>query len=365
MEIITLDGSEGEGGGQILRTALSFSMLTGKPFRMVNIRKNRPEPGLKPQHLSAVQFLLRNSASKAIGAEIGSSEISFFPGEWKGIIQNADIGTAGSITLFLQSVLLSLMFGRKSSFSVKGGTDVAWSIPVSTFSDCALPFFRKYARIDFRLIKRGYYPKGGGVVEVSISPKIRLCDFSNFDEFIIEARHLGRINLSERGALIGIRGESHAAIDLQASSVSEQARDAAVLELKQAGCPVQVASSYSSSESTGFGISVCALYSQKGSSEFNVNEPVILGADVLGEKGGSPQKIGFDAAHSLLSSMSSSACVDSRLADQLIPLLALFGGSMRCESITPHLKSNISVAEQFLGKCFAINENEKIVKTLF
>jgi RNA 3'-phosphate cyclase len=364
MEIITLDGSQGEGGGQILRTALSFSMLTGKPFRMTNIRKSRPEPGLKPQHLSAVQFILRNSSSKAIGAELGSSEISFFPGEWKGIIQNADIGTAGSITLFLQSVLIPLMFGRKCSFSIKGGTDVAWSIPVSAFSDCALPFFRKYARIDFRLIKRGYYPKGGGVVEISISPKIRLCDFSNFSEFITEARNLGKINLSERGSLVAIRGESHASTDLQSASVSEQARDAAVLELKQAGCPVQVASSYSSSESTGFGISLCALYSQKGSLEFNVNEPIILGSDVLGEKGMSAEKMGLDAAHSLLFSMSGAACADSMLADQLIPLLALFGGSMKAEKITNHLKSNIDVAEAFLGKRFTIDEKEGTVTAL-
>jgi len=364
MKVITLDGSLGEGGGQILRTALSFSMLTKKPFRIVNIRKNRTEPGLKAQHLAAVDFLVKNSSSKAIGAEIGSSELSFFSGEWKGILRNSDIGTAGSITLFLQSVLLPLMFSKKCSFSVTGGTDVAWSVPASTFSEAVLPFFRKYAKIDFRLIKRGYYPKGGGVVELSILPKILLSDFSSFEEFLEEARKLGRIKLSERGLLVAIRGESHASADLQGKKVAERQASAAALELKDAGCHVEISSSYSPSESTGSGISVYALYSQPGSSEFDVNQPIILASDVLGERGKPAERVGFQASQKLISELSSGCACDSLLADQLIPLLALFGGEIRAERISEHLKSNVAVAEAFLGKHFEIDEKEGIVRAL-
>ena len=134
--MILLDGSKGEGGGQIVRTALALSSLTGKPFRVTNIRQGRRDPGLKPQHVHCITALQELCKAKAEGAYEGSRELLFVPGPIAAKNLTIDIGTAGSITLLLQAVLLPCMFAQKNhTLTLKGGTDTEWSMPVDYFTN--------------------------------------------------------------------------------------------------------------------------------------------------------------------------------------------------------------------------------------
>ncbi|MBN1156432.1 RNA 3'-terminal phosphate cyclase [Candidatus Woesearchaeota archaeon] len=168
--MIELDGSHGEGGGQIVRTALALSTITGKPFRVTRIRANRPRAGLKMQHLTCINALKQLSDCKC-EAELGQTELEFYPAPISRHEANIDIKTAGSITLLLQSILLPCILSTHSTrLAITGGTDVKWSMPWDYFTNVFLPVLKPYATIEARLIKRGYYPKGGGKVELMIKP---------------------------------------------------------------------------------------------------------------------------------------------------------------------------------------------------
>src|SRR3989338_5676512 len=170
--MITLDGSYGEAGGQILRTALALSVITQKPFTISNIRSKRPQPGLKAQHLEGVRALQELCDAEVTGAELGSTALTFQPHEIKKKQLLIDVKTAGSITLILQALLLPCVFAKKQiTLTIKGGTDVSWSPQFDYWKEVIVPYYRNYAEIIPRLQKRGYYPKGGGEAEVKIKPK--------------------------------------------------------------------------------------------------------------------------------------------------------------------------------------------------
>ncbi|MBS3176870.1 RNA 3'-terminal phosphate cyclase, partial [Candidatus Woesearchaeota archaeon] len=170
--MIEIDGSHGEAGGQIVRTALALSVLCGKAFRITNIRQGRPEPGLKAQHVQCIEALKKLCVCDVEGATLGSSTLTFTPGKFLPKNIEVNIGTAGSITLLLQSILLPCMFASKPiTLKIMGGTDVKWAMPVDYFKEVLVPQLRRYCDIDIKVIKRGYYPKGGGVVEISFRPK--------------------------------------------------------------------------------------------------------------------------------------------------------------------------------------------------
>src|SRR3989344_4469987 len=212
--MIILEGSHGEGGGQIIRTALALSTITGKPFEIDNIRKGRCVSGLKHEHLSCIKALQDMCDAKVEGAELGSHKISFVPGKIKKGTYSIDIGTAGSITLLMQSLMIPSFFANgKVRFRIKGGTDVKWSQPVDYFNHVFLPHLRKYAEIDSKIEKRGYYPKGGGMVDISIKPK---------KDYSLNNKDIPKIELIEQGKLIQIKGISHASIDLEKGQVAER-----------------------------------------------------------------------------------------------------------------------------------------------
>src|SRR3990172_7190118 len=138
--MIVLDGSMGEAGGQIARTALALSSLTGQAFKITRIREARKDPGLKAQHVHCVKALQQLCSAKSEGAEIGSRELLYIPGKISAKNLTVDIGTAGSITLLLQAVLLPCMFAQKThTLELIGGTDTAWSMPLDYFSPVLLP----------------------------------------------------------------------------------------------------------------------------------------------------------------------------------------------------------------------------------
>jgi RNA 3'-terminal phosphate cyclase (ATP) len=173
--MLKIDGSYNEGGGQILRTALALSALTRKSFDMHSIRKGRKVPGLKAQHREGILALKQLCDAKFTDVQVGSESISFYPGRIKHGNFEIDIGTAGSITLLMQSVLLPSIFADgKVSWKITGGTDVSWSPQFDYFANVLVPYARRFADIEVKLEKRGYYPKGGGRVLIKINPKLMI-----------------------------------------------------------------------------------------------------------------------------------------------------------------------------------------------
>ncbi|KYK26961.1 hypothetical protein AYK26_04305 [Euryarchaeota archaeon SM23-78] len=341
--MIELDGSFGEGGGAILRQSLALSMATGKAFKITNIRKGRCNPGLAPQHLAAVNAAKDLCNAEVKGHAIGSTEIYFKPGEVKPGRYKIDIGTAGSITLLLQSLLLPSIFaGKKISYHITGGTDVKWSQPFDYFKFVFLPQMNRYADIEANLYRRGYYPKGGGEVKISINGKYTLED------------EIPSILLLEQKKLLQIKGVSHASVDLENARVAERQAESARLTLYELGTPFNVKNEYSKSYSPGSGITLWAVY---GDEEIDFENPIILGADCLGEKGKKAELVGKEAGDSLIDVIDLGAAVDKYLADQLIPFMALEGGLIKTSEITNHVKSNIYVAEKFLNVKFSIEGN--------
>jgi len=181
MDFLKINGGHGEGGGQIIRSAITISCITKQPIHVENIRNNRKIPGLRPQHLTAINILKKISNAQVIGAEIGSTELKFIPGNIENCELIEDVGTAGSIALILQVLIPVIAISQKKlSLIIKGGTDVLWS-PSIDYTQYVLK--EAYSRIgikfDLELTKRGYYPKGGGEIKLQVYPsKIKSITFS-------------------------------------------------------------------------------------------------------------------------------------------------------------------------------------------
>ncbi|WP_042684048.1 RNA 3'-terminal phosphate cyclase [Candidatus Nitrosotenuis chungbukensis] len=176
MEILKIDGSHGESGGQILRSAVTLSSITGRPIQIENIRKNRKIPGLRAQHLSAVKLLAKLCNAKVEGLHIGSSTIAFHPNQLQDMSLQENVGTAGSISLILQVLIPAVALARrKLELSIIGGTDVLWS-PTGDYTKHVLgeAFSRIGINFSMKIKKRGYYPKGGGIVDVLVHPSKKL-----------------------------------------------------------------------------------------------------------------------------------------------------------------------------------------------
>lgn len=176
MEVLKIDGSHGESGGQILRSAITLSSITGIPIQIENIRKNRKVPGLRAQHLTAVKLLAKICNAKVEGLQIGSSTVAFHPNQMQDASLQENVGTAGSISLIMQVLIPAVALAKKKlELSIIGGTDVSWS-PTSNYTNCVLREAYSRIGIDFSMDiqKRGYYPKGGGIVNVTAYPAKKL-----------------------------------------------------------------------------------------------------------------------------------------------------------------------------------------------
>lgn len=338
--MIKLDCSYGEGGGQIIRTALALSTITGKPFSAYNIRQGRKEPGLKSQHLHCIEALKKLCGAKAAYAHLGSEKLEYVPGEIKGGTMDIDIGTAGSISLLLQAVLLPcFMAKKKTKLKIKGGTSGKWATPFDFFKEVILPQLRRFGDIEAKIIQRGYYPHGGGKVEVTITPK----------------EEKSPIEIVDQGNIVKIRGISHASVDLQNADVAErQARSAKIL-LAKYGCNVNIQTEYTSTLSTGSGITIWAHFSKDD--DMDMTQPIIIGADALGEKGKKSELVGREAAEKLIKEIDSKAPLDVHTADTLIPYAAVFNGILRFSELTDHIKTNAWTCQQFLDKDFSFADN--------
>lgn len=334
--MLHIDGSQGEGGGQMVRTALALATLTGRPFRMVNIRANRPQAGLKAQHLMAIEALRAISLAQAAGVKQGARELEFHPGQVLPGEYFFDIGTAGSISLLLQALLPPLLFASGPTIlRMRGGTCGKWQPPVEYTQQVLLPYLSDFAEIELKITRRGYYPKGGGEVEAHIRPKL-----SSWKA----AAQLPPYSLTRREAPARIAGLAFAADTLAERQVAERIASAAAAELQEWGCPVDIATAYGPARNPGAGIALWATVNR-----YAAGTPLSLGADALGERGKPAEAVGREAAQRLNHSLRSGAPVDEHLADQLAPYLGLIPCSrMRVSQPSGHLLSNIDMTELFL-----------------
>ncbi|MBS3122807.1 RNA 3'-terminal phosphate cyclase [Candidatus Woesearchaeota archaeon] len=346
-ELIKLDGSHNEGGGQILRTALALSILTQTPFTIDKIRQNRPQPGLKAQHLHCIKALLEltNNKAKVIGAELGSTKLDFFPAEIVKSKLDIDIGTAGSITLLLQSLLPCLVLRHKRThLTITGGTDTKWSPLFDYLKEVIIPQFSRYAKIELNLLKRGFYPKGNGKVEIKINPY----KLEKFQE----------VNLTEQGELIHICGRSFSSKELMNAKVAERQADSAkkyLLEKLNGFFHININAEYNDTLSIGTCITLWAIFKDKA------DNIIRLGSDALGEKGTSSEEVGKEAAQKLVNEINSKAPVDVHLADNLIPVLGIVGGKIKVSEISNHTLTNIYTTELFIEKKFNVDKENRII----
>ncbi|MFH7902856.1 MAG: RNA 3'-terminal phosphate cyclase [Candidatus Aenigmatarchaeota archaeon] len=336
--MIVIDGSYGEGGGQILRTSLILSSLTKIPIKLINIRKNRSPPGLKSQHLHSVLLIKKITRAETSEISIGSLELYFSPKGIYGGIYKEDIGTAGSITLLLQGVLLTTLFSdSKIKLIIKGGTDVKHSPSLDYFRYILLPYYRLFANIDFKLIKRGFYPKGGGEVEIEVNPIFSLNNYTSFNDFLRDIKNLGSLDIDfEMPKEINIY--SVASKDLKERKVCERMVKGAISVFKNlVDIKIRKHIEYVDSYSTGAVITIVG------------NRKYPFGTDLLGEKNLRAEVVGKLAAEKFIEILKNKASVDENLSDNLIPFISLIGGKFTVSNISNHLKTNIWVVKQFLN----------------
>jgi len=172
VDFIKINGEYGEGGGQIIRSAIVLSCITKQPIHLENIRKKRKVPGLRPQHLTAIKILKKVANAKVTGAEIGSTELKFIPGTIENLKLVEDVGTAGSISLILQVLIPVVAISQKKlNLTIKGGTDVLWSPSIDYTQHVLKEAYSKMGiKFTLELCKRGYYPKGNGEINLQIYP---------------------------------------------------------------------------------------------------------------------------------------------------------------------------------------------------
>lgn len=330
--IILIDGSYGEGGGQILRTSCALSAVTGKAIRIYNIRKNRKNPGLKTQHLIGIRGLndLCNGTLK--GDTLNSQEILFNPGNIQSKSLEIEIKTAGSIALVLQTLLLPSFFSSGPvSINFKGGaTETPLSPTIDYYRFVFLRLLEKLGiKTRIKIQRRGFFPSGNSELSFEINPGI-----------------LQTFNCTERGPLKKITIISGSSDHLRKAGVSERQAEAVEKYLdSKIDIKPEVKIEYYSTVSPGSQINIIAEF-----------ENTFIGYDGLGRPGKRAERVGSEAARKFLKEFNSNTCVDRYAADQIVPYLALARGESRftASEITKHTKTNIWVIKKILKRKFSI-----------
>lgn len=358
--MIEIDGSYGEGGGQILRTALSLSCLFKKPFRIFNIRKGRKKPGLMPQHLTCVRAAQLLSNAEVKGDQTGSTELLFLPRAVKGGDFFFDVGTAGSISLVLQTIIPALIFSRgvkisfkdsmenenppqspfakgglrgitdkvgdggllkqKSTITLKGGTHVPFS-PSFHYLERVFASFLKKIGIEIKLVieSYGFYPKGGGKVRAEIFP----------------AKHVKPLNVIERGNILRLSGYS--GVGNLPLSIAERQKKALVERIYSSNIAIPLQSNIDmellSVPTPGQGTFTFLKYESENS---------IAGFTALGERGKKAEIVGEEAALEFINYYETNSALDPHISDQIVLYLSICReeSSFTTSCITQHLMTN-------------------------
>lgn len=329
--MITIDGSYGEGGGQIVRTALALACVTGRAVRIDHVRKNRSKPGLQPQHLTGVLACAHISRASVEGAVLGSNRLVFSPGRITGgeyafdVEQAAGKGSAGAVSLILQAALLPLSRAdAPSRIVLHGGTHVPRSPSVQYVSEVFLPTVRAIGiHADIELIRWGFYPIGKGEVVARVEP----------------SRDLRGLTRDKPGPIARVSGVS--AVANLPRTIAERQRAAATEALRAAGIETDIR--LIDAPAVGRG-TVCFLRAD--------GHHATGGFSSLGAIGKRAEVVGREAAEECLTFLKSGAAVDRHLADQLLPYLALARGpsTITTEAVTTHLLTNLWVIRHFVDR---------------
>lgn len=329
--LLTIDGALGEGGGQILRTAVGLAAawpgVAG--VRMVNIRANRPKPGLRPQHLTAVHAAAEVCDGRLNGASAGAGSLTFRPGRPRAGQYRFDVGTAGSTMLVLQTVLPALLTAEgDSEVVITGGTHNPFAPCFEYLRDVFLPLASAAnAAMAVTLERAGFYPAGGGRIRCQVRG-------------LGDRRHLGPLRLTSRGQVRAVEGISAAAESLPAHIVQRQS-DRLLDRLRQADLRGDIEQARWPADSPGTVVFVRAVFQRS-----------LGGFFALGRRGKPAETVADEAADELLGFLAADGAVDPHAADQLITLLALAPGTSELTTtrITPHLLTNAEVVRRITGR---------------
>ncbi|QDU38903.1 RNA 3'-terminal phosphate cyclase [Maioricimonas rarisocia] len=320
--MIEIDGAFGEGGGQIVRSSLTLALATGQPVRIFNIRAGRKKPGLLRQHLTSLQAAARVGNARVEGAAPGSREIRFWPGPVTGGTYHFSVGSAGSTTLVLQTILPVLLTAdAPSNVVIEGGTHNPFAPPFPYLDRTFIPLINRLGpQVSLTLHRPGFFPAGGGKLEVAVEPAVTL----------------GRLELTERGDVQSIRATV---------IVASLPRHIAERELKVLGRQLDLRPGqlqiHEETRSHGPGNIVLVEIEMEELTE------VVTG---FGERGKPAERVARDAAREANEFLEAEVPIGQHLADQLLLPLALgSGGVYLTGPLTPHTETNIDVIRTFTG----------------
>jgi RNA 3'-terminal phosphate cyclase (ATP) len=323
---LEIDGSYGEGGGQLLRGAVALSCLTGRAVKVFSIRGKRPKPGLQPQHLISIHAAALVSEAEVRGLEVGSTTITFSPKTINGGRYTFDIKTAGSVTLVIQTLLPILSFADEpSEVKIFGGTDVPWSPPIDYIRYVTLPALRNFgvdAVLD--LNRRGHYPRGGGEVVLRVSPVRMLAHFQALD----------------RGPVEAIRGVSNCT-NLPAHVAARQASVAAKVLREKGYTNIRIAEEQTDGDGPGSSV---VLWAEVGGGRR-------IGADALGAREKRAEDVGREAGERLLAELQTGIGVDRHLGDMIILYMAVANGTSEAgiSALSMHSETMMWLSKAFLN----------------
>jgi RNA 3'-terminal phosphate cyclase (ATP) len=336
--LIEIDGSQKSGSGTIVRYAVSLASLLGQNLHLTNIRFKRDKPGLRPQHLKAIIACNEIVGGKLEGAEVGSQKIFYQPGKRIKPGKYAwDIGTAGSTTMLIQTILPLACFAPSlSRYQVTGGLFQDFAPEAHHLQHVVIPLLAKMGIwVDLKIIKPGYVPKGGGVIEVTVKP------IQNKIQPLI---------LTSPGKVVEIKGTALAS-HLQDRKVSERMAESCNKILAKQGLPAKIDCIYDDTAiQRGASLTVYAI----------TNTGCIIGADFSGKLGRTSENIGERVANMLLEDLSTGATVDRHTADQLILYAALASGTTQyiIPRMTEHIDTNLWLIKKILGANFKLKHNQ-------
>ncbi len=348
MEFVEINGSQGEGGGQILRTSVSLSCILGRPVCITNIRSKRRQPGLRPQHLHAIKAAAEITNSQIFGAELGSTRIEFIPGKLNGQISSKiDVGTAGSTTLIAQTLIPIGIFCKLDlELEITGGTENPLAPTIDYLQRIVVPMYHAMGgRVTIVLKRRGYYPRGGGLINVRVEGSksamhpIELAWIREKD-FKVESR----MHMTARVLSVSRSLPKH---------VAQRQLESASRILKHEG--VTDVTAEIDSEGTSFSPGSSVLV-------YNQSKLQYVGADSLGQKGKLAEKVGMDAASAFLEEYVPIHSVDSHLADMMVTILSCVQGksSFTTTKKTSHLETNLNVSKMLSGSDFRITQSNDL-----
>lgn len=339
MNWLAIDGSSGEGGGQLSRYAVALAAISDRPLHLRNIRARRARPGLMAQHLTALRAAAEVGGGTLRGDELGATEIYYRPGRIRGGEYRFDVGTAGSIVLVLQALLpVALYADSPVVLTVSGGTDLRMAPPVDYLRMIFLPWLaRMGVGVHIESIRHGYYPKGGGFVKLRVEP----------------CRSPRPLLAEAPGALRQIRGVSHVAH--LPSHIPERMAAAARRALADFGTAQIQIQVLGNAEAFGTGGAIVLAAETEHS---------VLGAAAVAERGVPAERLGEDAGHALRAELAAGAALDLHACDQLLLYAAQAAGPSRLlvRRLSRHAQTVMWLLEQFLPVSFRVADRQGLCR---